>query len=154
MLGKRKSWPNRIIDVLAVGQKLKWVCCVTCNNTVILDDFCGFYLFCLSSDLLQTSEDSLRKHLNHSCEAGHQTVLRISLAKTNSMVNGIQVIAKPIKLEGCYFKNGPDAWTSVISVTCANTEAKMIIIHFTKTRTKTLEFDKTKIIYKNKNDNV
>jgi len=28
MLGRRKLWQSRIIDVLAVVQKLKWVCIV------------------------------------------------------------------------------------------------------------------------------
>jgi len=42
MLGKKKLWQNRIIDVLAVAQKLKWVCSV-------LFKFCAFNMLCASN---------------------------------------------------------------------------------------------------------
>jgi len=44
MLGKKKLWQNRIIDVLAVAQKLKWVCSV-----LVLFKFSAFNMLCASN---------------------------------------------------------------------------------------------------------
>ena len=51
MLGKKKLWQNRIIDVLAVGQKLKWV-----RSSMLL--ICSVQVMCVNSKYTDTKVSS------------------------------------------------------------------------------------------------